>query len=295
MTETNHDIKERMRVFRAFHHLTQKDLADATGITPGFISQIETGRSRIPDDFIERLCRIYSLRREWLISGIGPRKEDGLDDKPADPSDSIKQTQGEHEAEPRRDDTAGRIALVRQLQRLNQEEFGKRIGYSRTLIAKVEQGACPASDKLLRKIEEAYDVSHDWLVSGSGKMHSSLSGEADKENGNDTYPKYCGECEGLLTDGLTFECLEYTFPDVVMFPAYPGIPEQTRRKGYLIINHIPCRRCETCGGIYYSEKTKKKIGQMVEDLFPVIGNGHRFESPARPGQSVGDTIIQSFS
>ncbi|MBW1795561.1 MAG: helix-turn-helix transcriptional regulator [Deltaproteobacteria bacterium] len=60
-----------------------------------------------------------------------------------------------------------RIKKIRAANKLSQADFGKRLGFSRSYIGKVEQGNNPPSRKMLEAINREFDVSVDWVLTGN--------------------------------------------------------------------------------------------------------------------------------
>ena len=64
-------MKERIREARKLLGLTQQAFADKLGFSQNYIWQIEKG-DRIPSDrTISDICRIFSVDRTWLETGVG--------------------------------------------------------------------------------------------------------------------------------------------------------------------------------------------------------------------------------
>lgn len=63
-----------------------------------------------------------------------------------------------------------RIKQVRKHYKLNQTEFGKKIGVSRDTIANLEGNRIEIKDYLIISICREYHVSETWLRDGTGEM-----------------------------------------------------------------------------------------------------------------------------
>lgn len=59
-----------------------------------------------------------------------------------------------------------RLREIRQTHNLNQEEFGKRIGVTRSAICNYENGTRPISDQIILAVCREYGVSEMWLREG---------------------------------------------------------------------------------------------------------------------------------
>lgn len=58
------DFAKALRILRIERGEVLKDMADKLGITSSYLSAIECGKRKIPNDFCERVISIYGLSRE---------------------------------------------------------------------------------------------------------------------------------------------------------------------------------------------------------------------------------------
>lgn len=63
-----------------------------------------------------------------------------------------------------------RIKAVRKERKLNQTEFGDRIGASQAMVTSYETGRVVPSDSILKLISKEFGVSYTWLKTGEGEM-----------------------------------------------------------------------------------------------------------------------------
>ena len=63
-----------------------------------------------------------------------------------------------------------RILILRKALKLSQEKFGERLGVTKSAVSKMELGTYNITDTILRLISKEFNVSYDWLVSGSCEM-----------------------------------------------------------------------------------------------------------------------------
>ena len=63
-----------------------------------------------------------------------------------------------------------RIMKIRQESGLTMEQFGQRIGISRSSISLIESGARSPTKQTLLSICREFGVSYDWLTRGEGEM-----------------------------------------------------------------------------------------------------------------------------
>lgn len=70
-----------------------------------------------------------------------------------------------------------RIKAARKKVKLTQEDFGKQLGVSRSVIANIEYGAVDATTKplLLTSICSTFGISREWLENGDGEMLAKTS------------------------------------------------------------------------------------------------------------------------
>ena len=71
-----------------------------------------------------------------------------------------------------------RIKNFRKQLNLTQEEFSSRIGLSRNFIAQIETGAKNPSDRTISDICREFNISEEWLRTGSGEMKIPVEDEA---------------------------------------------------------------------------------------------------------------------
>ena len=67
-------------------------------------------------------------------------------------------------------DMKERLNLVRKRKGLNQEEFGKRIGVTRSAVCNYENGTRPISDQVILAVCREFGIAESWLRYGSGTM-----------------------------------------------------------------------------------------------------------------------------
>ena len=72
-----------------------------------------------------------------------------------------------------------RIKAVRKSNRvkLNQEEFGARLGITGPGVSKIESGDRNPSDQIIRSICREFNVNENWLRTGEGEMFREVSRE----------------------------------------------------------------------------------------------------------------------
>ena len=146
-------MKDRFKQLRTHFGLSQVQFAQRIQKSPGFIANVETGRSEVSDDTIREICSVFAIRFDWLKTGSGdmflPGREVGEADK----------------------NKAGlRIKMVRKEHGLTQQQFADTIGYSKMQIHYVENGKTIPSNELLYRVSLEYGVAYEWLLSGTGDV-----------------------------------------------------------------------------------------------------------------------------
>lgn len=61
-----------LEAFRKHNHITQEKIANYLGTTRGYISLVESGRSKLSDEKIDRLMREGRLEEGWNIYPLNP-------------------------------------------------------------------------------------------------------------------------------------------------------------------------------------------------------------------------------
>jgi len=64
-------MNERIKAARKARKMTQKQLADAIGLTQNYIAMIETGRREPSERTISDICQVCGVDEIWLQTGTG--------------------------------------------------------------------------------------------------------------------------------------------------------------------------------------------------------------------------------
>jgi transcriptional regulator with XRE-family HTH domain len=67
-----HDIGRRIKEFRKFSRLTQKEFAKKFDIGQSHVSMVERGESGISRTLLEHICSKLPANKDWLLTGKGP-------------------------------------------------------------------------------------------------------------------------------------------------------------------------------------------------------------------------------
>ena len=65
-------VSERIKQLRALRNMTQGEFADHLNVSRVHLNLIENGTRKASEKLIERIARIFGVRKEWIMSGIGP-------------------------------------------------------------------------------------------------------------------------------------------------------------------------------------------------------------------------------
>ena len=93
-----------------------------------------------------------------------------------------------------------RIRLIRKETRLNQTDFGEKVGLRQSSLGQIESGVRNATDRTIILICEKYGVREEWLRNGTGEMFlesdSTIVSQLSSEYGLDAFEKVL--IEGFL-------------------------------------------------------------------------------------------------
>lgn len=65
------NIPERLECIRLKEKLSRNKFGAKLDKSGDAIYNLERGRSTIEDDFLDLVCKVYSINKSWLVSGIG--------------------------------------------------------------------------------------------------------------------------------------------------------------------------------------------------------------------------------
>lgn len=148
-------MQDRFKKIRQYFGLSQAQFAQKINKSPGFISNVETGRSDVSDVTIHTICFVFGIDEEWLRCGSGLMFSAGCEKVEVD-----------------KDNVGERIRLIRKNTGLTQEQFAKAIGYSKMQVHYVEAGKVTPSNELLHQVAVVFNVNYDWIMTGEGKMEA---------------------------------------------------------------------------------------------------------------------------
>lgn len=65
-------MRTRFKELRNHFELTQEEFAEKTGLSRSYVNLIEMGKKIPAERTLRDICRIFSIREQWLINGIEP-------------------------------------------------------------------------------------------------------------------------------------------------------------------------------------------------------------------------------
>ena len=83
-----------------------------------------------------------------------------------------------------------RIRVLRKTLKLKQADFGRQIGLTQTSLSMIERGVNNLTDKNIKLICSAFNVSEEWLREGTGNMF----------NDNPYVKELCAICNALTPE-----------------------------------------------------------------------------------------------
>ena len=74
-------ISERIKLIRNTAKMSQQEFGKNLGVSRDVISNIEYGRVEPKELFIDHLCNIFNINKEWLLNGTGKMTDEHLETK----------------------------------------------------------------------------------------------------------------------------------------------------------------------------------------------------------------------
>ncbi len=153
-------ISERLKFLRKnVLKMNQTEFADQLGISQNAISGYEQANRNISNCVIKSTCRTFNVCEEWLRDGTGEMFQGQAN---AAACSSINE----------------RIQYVRQLLNLTLEEFGKRIGVTKSAISRLENSSRGITNQMAISICREFDICEDWLRNGTGEIFQNQANAA---------------------------------------------------------------------------------------------------------------------
>ena len=97
-----------------------------------------------------------------------------------------------------------RIKTLRKTLKLSQEEFGRRIYVSQSLLTEIESGNRKVTDRTIQLIVSEYKINKTWILTGNGDMFSASPPNKKKEQLLEIF----NELDSMLQDYLLLQSRE---------------------------------------------------------------------------------------
>ena len=130
----------RLKQARTKIGLTQKALAAELGLSPAYISLIETERQQISEPIAMKMQSRYGISARWLLYGIG--------------GDSGQSTSN--------------LRTVRDEVGMTQKAMASALGISAQYLGLMERGEQPTSRPVALKMQELFGYSAEWILFSRG-------------------------------------------------------------------------------------------------------------------------------
>lgn len=145
-------IFEKLKLVRTSSQMTQEQFAKAIGISRGNLANIELGKVIPTPLFINCVCLMFDVSKEWLTND---------NDNNNNNNDSDINTLNQ------------RLKEVRKSLGFNQTDFAKHLGITQTAYSMIENSNRPLADKYIKVICSTFNVSENWMLTGYGEMFTS--------------------------------------------------------------------------------------------------------------------------
>lgn len=67
-----------------------------------------------------------------------------------------------------------KLKRIRNYLKLNQEEFGRQLGITKSSVSRMENGTINLTDQMAKLISKTFNVDYFWLTEGKGEMFVKL-------------------------------------------------------------------------------------------------------------------------
>jgi len=117
--------------------LTQKQLAEVLGLSPAYLSLIETDRQPVSEPIAMKMQSLYGTDARWLLFGSTPRGE------------------------------KSRLRQARDELGLKQKDMAAQLGISAMYLGLMERDDQPLSAPVAMRMQELYGFNAQWLLYGT--------------------------------------------------------------------------------------------------------------------------------
>lgn len=74
-------LPQRLKFLRELYKMTKLGFANATGISPSYLTRAEKGERTPSGDILIKVAKYFNIRLEWLMTGEGAMKEEDMTKK----------------------------------------------------------------------------------------------------------------------------------------------------------------------------------------------------------------------
>lgn len=147
-------MNERVKQIRKAYGLTQKEFAEALGVTNVAISKIESGQRGLTGQMIRSICREFGVNEQWLLASNGDSKSqapcggDGMNE---------------------------RVKQIRRSYGMTQQEFADALGVTGATVSRIESGQRSLTSQMIKAICREFDIKEHWLLTGEGDDEPRIS------------------------------------------------------------------------------------------------------------------------
>lgn len=146
----SYEINKRITQIRKHLHLSQEEFGIRLGVSRSVINNIDRCNvyAESKPIFIDHICSVYRVNKEWLILGTG------------DMFQSLHRDTHINK----------RIKSIRNSLGLSQSVFAASLGLGRGTIKGWDEGTTEPTDIALRHLCAVYSVNYEWITTGNGNM-----------------------------------------------------------------------------------------------------------------------------
>ena len=145
-------------------NLSMAEFGRRIGYSPTHVKRLEEGTSPVSEECVHRICDVFKVDPQYFTSDLP------IEEAMADMGATVDESLPEADETPVYDGRAPeRIKSLRTEVGLSQRQFALKAGVNNSLISEVEAGNRELSLKAAKKIEDAFEVGHEWLLYGDSE------------------------------------------------------------------------------------------------------------------------------
>ena len=145
-------------------NLSMAEFGRRIGYSPTHVKRLEEGTSPVSQECVQRVCEVFNINPDYFTSELP------LDEAMKAMDATVDESLPEAAETPVYDGRAPeRIKELRTEVGLSQRQFALKAGVNNSLISEVEAGNRELSIYAAKKIEDAFEVGHEWLLYGDSE------------------------------------------------------------------------------------------------------------------------------